>query len=61
MSLYSRYLSLTKGPYIGTLRPKYVLHGYMKPKGIMGNAGFVASTVLTRLRTYTLEDFSPKC
>ena len=31
MYLYSRYLHLKGGPYIGTLRPKYILYGHMEP------------------------------
>ena len=37
MYLYSRYLNLKRGPFIGTLRPKYILYGYMEPEGSVGN------------------------
>ena len=33
MYLYSSYLGLKRGPYRGTLRPKYLLYGYMDPYG----------------------------
>ena len=32
MYLYSRYLSLKqRDPYVGALRPKHILDGYMEP------------------------------
>ena len=33
---YSRYLGLKGSLYMGTLRPKYLLYGYMEPFGLQG-------------------------